>query len=324
MRVLVFVEQRHGRLRASSLEALSAGSLLCGDRSDQLAAVLVGKAVEQLVSELKGRGPGIAFVASDDCLEHYNALSYSRAVERAIHAFSPDAVLGLASPMGRDLFPRLSARLDAGLLTDLIELDQNHGFSGGVKPMYAGKVMATVSYQGEGLKLATLRPNVFPLRSLKSVPSLAKIEVAGLSDERLKAMGVKKGHGNKADLTEAARIISGGRAMGSSDNFELLHKCAQVLQASVGASRAAVDSGYASHDMQVGQTGKTVNPNLYIACGISGMVQHMAGMKTSKVIVAVNKDPDAPIFGVADYGIVGDLFEVIPAMTRKLQGMLDS
>ena len=323
MKVLVFIEQRDGKLKSSSLEALSAAAKLTGDQPDQVAGVLVGKGADALVGDLKGKGANKIYVAAGDELEHYNVYSYSRALEKAVKAFAPDVFLGAATPMGRDLFPRLSARLDAGLLTDLVDINFDDSFSGGVKPMYAGKVLGNVRFHGSGLKMATLRPNVFPVREVSGEANPEALDVSGLVDDRIKTLEVKKGTSDKADLTEAARIISGGRAMGNSDNFKILHECADVLQATVGASRAAVDSGYAGHDMQVGQTGKTVNPGLYIACGISGAIQHMAGMRTSKVIVAINTDPDAPIFSVADYGIVADLFEAVPVLTSKLKALLD-
>ncbi|MCB9228824.1 MAG: electron transfer flavoprotein subunit alpha/FixB family protein [Deltaproteobacteria bacterium] len=324
MKALVFIEQRDGRLKSSSCEALSVAAGLCGDSPGQVAGVLIGRDVAPLVSALKGKGVGKVYVASHDDLEHYNSLSYTRVMERAVSAFQPDVLLGMATPMGRDLFPRLAARLDAGLLTDLTAICDDQDFSGGVKPMYAGKILARVRYQGSGLKMATLRPNVFPLRegAGDAVPEV--LDVSGLKDERLQTIEVRQGRGGQIDLAEATRVISGGRAMGNAENFAVLHACAEVLQAAVGASRAAVDAGYASHDMQVGQTGKTVNPGLYIACGISGAIQHLAGMKTSRVIVAINTDPDAAIFSVADYGIVADLFEAVPLLTEKLRALSDS
>src|SRR5690606_13529804 len=230
---------------------------------------------------------------------------------------------GVASPLGRDVFPRLAARFDAGILTDVISLKAEGDQVVGLKPMFAGKCRAEIATQGSKLNFVTIRSNVFPANKSGQGSAAAKalnVEVPG--NIKLVTKEIRKGAGEKADLTEANFIISGGRALGSADNFKVLHECAEVIGATVGASRAAVDSGFASHSMQVGQTGKTVNPNLYIACGISGSIQHMAGMRTSKVIVAVNTDPDAPIFTIADYGIVADLFEAVPIMTKKFKELL--
>lgn len=321
MKVLAFAEQRDGKLKPAALEALSAGAQLAGEAAN-LAAVVIGKGVENLAHELKGHGADKVYVIEAEACEKYHCPNYTKALEAAVSAFSADVVVGGATPMGKDLFPRLAARASGGLLTDVIELTVNGNGLEALKPMYAGKVLAKVSANADGLKLATVRPNTFsPNKTGQGEASLEKLEVS-FDDSRLSVKEIRKGASEKADLTEAALIISGGRAMANADNFKILHECADVIGATVGASRAAVDSGYAPHDMQVGQTGKTVNPNLYIACGISGSIQHMAGMRTSKVIVAVNTDPDAPIFGIADYGIVADLFEAVPLMTKKLKEIL--
>ncbi|MBI2603151.1 MAG: electron transfer flavoprotein subunit alpha/FixB family protein [Deltaproteobacteria bacterium] len=321
MKVLVFCEQRDGKLKSHSHEALTVAHRLAGKQAGDVAAVLAGSGVASLAGELKGWGAGKVYLAEASQLGHYNPLHYTSAMEQAVKQWQPQLVLGIASPMGRDLFARLSARLKAPLLTDLVEIKDD--MSGGTKPMYAGKVLASVRYKNKGLRLATLRPNVFAATASQGDAQTEALSVS-LADERLlKTLEVRKGKSEKPDLTEAARIVSGGRSLGSADNFAILNECAEVLGATVGASRAAVDSGYARHDMQVGQTGKTVNPNLYIACGISGSIQHMAGMRTSKVIVAVNTDPEAPIFSVATYGIVADLFEAVPLMTKKFKALLD-
>lgn len=323
MKVLVFLEQRDGQLKTSSLEALSVAATLSAGKPENVAAVLCGKAVQGLVPSLRDYGADTVYVAEGAAFELYNALTYTQALATAITVFKPDAVLGIASPMGRDIFPRLAARCDAGLITDLVALEGGAGsFQGGTKPMYAGKVLASVTFAGEGLKMATLRPNVFASQKSAGKASAVPLEVSLPAELRLQTQAIRKGKSQKADLTEAGRIISGGRALGSADHFKILDACAEVVGATVGASRAAVDSGYASHDMQVGQTGKTVNPSLYIACGISGSIQHMAGMRTSKVIVAINTDSEAPIFSVADYGIVADLFEAVPLLTQKLKALL--
>ena len=320
MKILIVADQRSGSLKSSALEIATVASGINGDAS-AVAAVVVGKGVSGLAGELAGYGVDKVFTVEDDSLENYNALNYTAAVQQAIDSFQPELVLGSASPMGRDLFPRLAARNDAGLATDLIALSADGGSLSGTKPMFAGKALAKLSFNGDGVKFATIRPNtVAAEKSEKGAAAGEAIAFSGNQD-RMKTLEIRKGASQKADLTEATRIISGGRAMGSEDAFKILHEAAEPIGATVGASRAAVDSGYAGHDMQVGQTGKTVNPSLYIACGIGGSIQHMAGMRTSKVIVAINTDPEAPIFKVADYGIVADLFEAVPILTEKLKGL---
>lgn len=325
MKVLVFLEQRDQNLKSSAHEALSVAYKIAGS-SENVAGLTVGlDSTDTAAASLAEFGCSTLYTVKESSLQNYNVLGYSAALSKAIDEFKPDVVLGIASPMGRDLFPRVAAKHNAGLLTDLTDVTIDGGnLLGGVKPMYAGKVLAKVSYKGDGIRMATLRPNVFAPE--KNPATLNQVELTSVSwdQEAQKLSELKKGASTKADLTEAGKIISGGRAMASEQNFSILFECAETLDATVGASRAAVDSGYASHDMQVGQTGKTVNPNLYIACGISGSIQHMAGMRTSKTIVAINTDEEAPIFSVADYGVVGDLFEVVPELTKQLKEVLGS
>lgn len=318
MKVLVFIEQRENKLKKSSFEALATARKLAGS-AGEVAALIVGGSVDTLASELKGFGADTCFSVSGNAFHHYNVLNYAAALEQAIKTFAPKLVLGMATPMGRDLFPRLAARFDAGMATDLVDIKAEGGSISGVKPMYAGKCFAELQLQNSELQFVSLRPNVFKGESTgDGAAQLTKLEVSPVSG-KLETVEVRKGKSEKADLTEASTIVSGGRALGSADAFSILHELAESLGATVGASRAAVDAGFAPHDMQVGQTGKTVNPNLYVAAGISGSIQHMAGMRTSKVIVAVNTDPEAPIFKIANYGIVGDLFKVVPALTKKIK-----
>lgn len=322
MKVLVFIEQRDGKMKSSALEALTVGARLAGSPAD-CAAVIVGKGVEALAAQLQGYGADTAYIADDTALERYNPLAYAAAVAEAVKAHNPTVVIGTASPMGRDIFPRLAARLDAAILTDVTAVEVQGDQVVGTKPMYAGKALAKVATQGAKLAFVSVRPNTFAAANTGSgSATVQKLAVANLADSRIKTLEIRKGRSEKPDLTEAALIVSGGRSLGSADNFKILQELADVIGATVGASRAAVDSGYATHDMQVGQTGKTVNPNLYIAAGISGSIQHMAGMRTSKVIVAINTDPEAPIFKVATYGIVADLFKAVPIMTEKLKALV--
>ncbi len=315
MKVLVFIEQRENKLKKASLEALSQARKLAGSAAN-VAAVIVAGSADTIAAELKGHGADTVYAVGG--FEHYNVLNYAAAVQEAIKAFGPNVVLGMATPMGKDLFPRLAARHDSGLATDLIELEANGDKIVGLKPMYSGKAYAKVTFEGGSIQFATLRANVFKADASDGAGAVTKLEVAA-SDAKVKTVEIRKDKSEKVDLTEASVIVSGGRSLGSADAFKILFETADVLGATVGASRAAVDAGYASHEMQVGQTGKTVNPNLYIAAGISGSIQHMAGMRTSKVIVAINTDPEAPIFKIANYGIVADLFQAVPELTKKLK-----
>ncbi len=318
MKVLVFIEQRENKLKKSSLEALATARKIAGS-AGQVAGLIVGGSVDTLASELKGFGADTVYTVSGNAFHHYNVLNYGASLEQAIKTFAPKLILGMATPMGRDLFPRLAARFDAGMATDLVDIKAEGDFVSGLKPMYAGKCFAEIQMQNTELQFVTLRPNVFKGESCgDGQAQVSKLDISPVTG-KLDTLEVRKGKSEKADLTEATFIISGGRALGSADAFSILHECAEPLGATVGASRAAVDAGFAPHDMQVGQTGKTVNPNLYVAAGISGSIQHMAGMRTSKVILAINTDPEAPIFKIANYGIVGDLFQVVPALSKKIK-----
>lgn len=323
MKVLVFIEQRERKIKSSALEALAVGAKMAGSPA-HCAAVVVGHQLdESVLAKLKGYGSDTIYVADLPEFNLYNPLLYAAAIESAIKTFQADVIVSMASPMGRDLMPRLAARFDGAIVSDITAFETVGGKMQAVKPMYAGKTLAKVTLQDQTKQFVSLRPNVFKAEPTGTGASQVHKLTVSLPTVGLKTLEIRKGASEKVDLTEASRIISGGRSLASAENFKILNELADVMGASVGASRAAVDSGYASHDMQVGQTGKTVNPNLYIACGISGSIQHMAGMRTSKVIVAVNTDPEAPIFKIASYGIVADLFKVVPLMTTKMKKLLE-
>jgi electron transfer flavoprotein alpha subunit len=237
------------------------------------------------------------------------------ALALAIDAYKLDVLLGVASASGKDTIARVASMRRAPLVQDCLHID----FSSGIvkKSHFSGRTVATIKLKGAPWVLS-MRPYSFPEAPEQSVAEVVEFQPSLQDTGRLKIITVKSGASRGADICEAEIIISGGRALGSAENFQILKGCAEKLGASVGASRAAVDAGYASHAMQVGQTGKTVSPKLYIACGISGSIQHFAGMKTAKVIVAINNDPEAPIMNKCDYGLVGDLFEVVPALTKAL------
>jgi electron transfer flavoprotein alpha subunit len=320
MNILVFCEQSNKELKASFKEALSIAQRISGGEVGNISAVVLGESSKETLKSLSLYGASIVYSISDPGLNLYHADNYAYALNMAIQKAKAEVVVGMASSVGRDVFPKLAARLDAGLITDATEvLVENNVLMGAIKPMYAGKSFAQQMFTEDvNLKILCCRQNTYPVKEQK-----VDLELIDLSFEpvasNIKTEKITAGQTQAADLTEAQYIISGGRSLGSAENFSILKECAETIGASVGASRAAVDAGYASHSMQVGQTGKTVNPTLYIACGISGAIQHMAGMKTSKVIVAINKDPEAAIFSVADYGIVADIFEAVPLLTKKLK-----
>jgi electron transfer flavoprotein alpha subunit len=284
----------------------------------------VGHQIESLAAELDGYGAQKIFVCESEALANYSNEGYTKAIADLAKAHNPAILLGGATALGRDLFPRVAARLQTGLASDCLGLDlDDGGLLVAERPIFAGKVMVDTVTPEARPQMAALRPNVLPVPEKgEGKAEIEKVAVE-LNPQDLKAVikEVVKTAGEKIDLTEASVIVAGGRGMANKENFKILEELAAAFGegAVVGASRSAVDSDFVSHDIQVGQTGKVVNPNLYIACGISGSIQHLAGMRTSKFIVAINKDPEAPIFQVADYGIVDDLFKVVPLLTEEVK-----
>jgi electron transfer flavoprotein alpha subunit len=318
--ILVFIEQRNGSPRKASLEALSEARRLASGATLPVNAVLVGHGIGTRAAELGKYGAGKVFVADEERLARYSAEGYAAAVRAAAEKCEPGAVFMAATALGRDLSGRLAARLGWGCLADVVKLTMEGGAVVTTRPVYSGKALATADGAGKPV-VVTLRPNVFPAEvgEGKAEPE-ALPQVSGALRAVVKEILAKEG--GELDVAEADVIVSGGRGIKGPENFALIRDLAKLLGAAVGASRAVVDAGWIDHAHQVGQTGKVVSPSLYIACGVSGAIQHLAGMSSSKVIVAINKDPEAPIFKVADYGIVGDLFQVVPAFideVRKLK-----
>lgn len=323
--VWIIAEQREGKLKKVSFELLTIGRKLASKISQPLATLLVGYEVEKLAEELDGYGAEKIFVCDDETLKDYSNEGYTKAIADLVKLHQPSILLGGATAQGKDLLPRVAARLQTGLASDCVGLEINQeGHLVAKRPMYAGKVLVDTITPEARPQMAALRPNVLevekPNESKKAEIEKVKVEVKP-DDLRAVIKELVKTAGEKVDLTEASVIVSGGRGMKSGENFKILEELASTLgeATTVGASRSAVDSGFAPHDIQVGQTGKVVNPSLYIACGISGAIQHLAGMRTSKCIVAINKDPDAPIFQVADFGIVADLFTAVPLLTEEIK-----
>lgn len=322
--VWIITEQKEEKLKKISFELLGIGKKLAEKTGGLLSALLLGHGIEDLAAELDGYGASKIFICDSEALKDYSNEGYTRAIVDLVKVHNPSVLLGGATALGKDLYPRVAARLQTGLASDCVGLEINdEGLLLAERPMFAGKVMVDTITPEARPQMACLRPNILPVPEKGSEKAeIEKVAVElQLQDLRATIKEMVKTAGEKIDLTEASVIVSGGRGMGNKENFKVLEELASAFGegATVGASRSAVDSDFAPHDWQVGQTGKVVNPNLYIACGISGAIQHLAGMRTSKYIVVINKDPEAPIFQVADYGIVDDLFKIVPLLTEEVK-----
>jgi electron transfer flavoprotein alpha subunit len=319
--VLVVAEAQDGALKKIGFELIGEGKRIADKMGGRVEAVVLGHDVADILGPLGHHGAEKVYVADDPVLANYTAEGYASVLARLIKETEPTLVLIGATTQGKDLAPRLAARLAVGLASDCTGFEVQDGEFYITRPIYAGKAIATVT-QATRPYMATVRPNIFaPPEPDTSHDAAVENIPADIGDIRANVVDMMKEAGERIELTEAGIIVSGGRGLKAPENFTLMEELAEVLGAAVGASRAAVDAGWKEHSYQVGQTGKVVTPTLYIACGISGAIQHLAGMKTSKYIVAVNKDPDAPIFKVADYGIVGDLFKVVPVLIEEFKKM---
>jgi electron transfer flavoprotein alpha subunit len=321
MVILVFTEQRESKIKKSSFEAVSAAHKLAGELGGTSVALVVGSGVDGIAGDLGAYGASRVIVVDSPRLEKYSNAAYAKVIAEVAKKEQAAIVVLPASQMGKDLAPRVAVKLNAGLAADCIALRVENGDVIATRPVFAGKTLLDVRVKTP-VKIFTLRPNVFAAARNGQGAAVEKMDVP-LEEKDFSAtateMSVATG---RPDVTEADIIVSGGRGLKGPENFHLVEELADVLGAGVGASRAVVDAGWRPHDEQVGQTGKTVSPTMYVACGISGAVQHLAGMSSSKYIVAINKDKDAPIFQVADYGIVGDVFEILPELTTQLKQTL--
>ncbi len=320
--VWIVAEQRDGAFRKVSFEIASAARKLADELGEEVCAILLGSGIEGIAGELGKYGVDKVYVADDAAFEPYTTDAHAAAVTKIVKENDPSILLLSASVQGKDLSSGLVGKLATGMATDCVEVKIADGAMVAVRPMYAGKCFGEIVVSGSP-QMASLRPNVFPADESAKAGEVVKFD-AGLSADELKTkvLEVQKDTSGKVDLTEAEIIVSGGRGIKGSDEFKVVEELADVIGATVGASRAAVDAGWRPQSDQVGQTGKIVSPNLYVACGISGAIQHLAGMSSSKYIVAINKDPDAPIFARADYGIVDDLFKVVPEVTKAAKALL--
>ena len=344
--IWVFAEQRAGKIMPVALELIGEGYRLSREigGDSKVCALLMGSKVDHLVNDLYAYGADLVYVADHLLLEKYTTDGYAKVMTDAINEFKPEIVLYGATHIGRDLAPRVAARLDTGLTADCTRLDIDTGnymdylegnttasLSGlsrddgnkGLKqtrPAFGGNLMATIVTPRTRPQMSTVRPGVMTKREKNSCVIGQKVDInvqLTKEDIGIEVIEIVKAAKEIVSLTDAKIICSGGRGLGDASGFDLIKQFADKVGGVVGSSRAAVDSGWIDHSHQVGQTGTTVKPNIYFACGISGAIQHLAGMQTSDIIVAINKDPDAPIFEVADYGIVGDLYKVIPQLIAE-------
>ncbi|MBL7202947.1 MAG: electron transfer flavoprotein subunit alpha/FixB family protein [Desulfobacteraceae bacterium] len=323
--VWTIAEQRDGEIRKITYEIVSEGRRLADVLGQELTVILLGSNIREKAAGLGQYGADKVLVADDSRLEPYTTDAYVSVISELVKANDPQILILGGSVQGKDLAARLAASLDVGMAQDCTAFAVEDGNLVATRPIYAGKAYAKVTFENSLPQMAAARPKVMSINEPDASRSAEVIDASFTLDDgdlKTKVVDVAKDESGKVDLTEADKIVSGGRGMKDPENYKILEELADLIGASVGASRAAVDAGWRPHTDQVGQTGKVVSPNLYIACGISGAIQHLAGMSTSKVIVAINKDEDAPIFQKADYGVVADLFDVVPALTEEVKKYL--
>ena len=316
-KILAVLEQREGLIKRSSFEAVNVAANLAKDFNTSAEAVIVGDTISNLNEISKFGIQKITHLKNSE-LSNYSTSGYTEAISNFVKEQGFEILILSNTAFGKDLAPHLSVKLDAGCIVDCINLSVSGNEVICSRPTYAGKALVDVKLL-RSKKVITIRPNVFKAQITENA-NPAEVVVKEITSVNLKSKVTefKKAEG-KLDVSEADIIVSGGRGIKGPENYHLIEELADALGAAVGASRAVVDAGWRSHNEQVGQTGKTVSPTLYVACGISGAIQHLAGMSSSKFIVAINKDKDAPIFSIADYGITGDLFEVLPALTNEIK-----
>lgn len=320
MKALVLAEAREGVLRNVSFEAIAAAKQL----TDDVTAVVIGEDVKALANELAEYGAGRVLVVEDVRLKHYTPDGYGQVLRQLIDQESPDLIVLGHTALGKDIAPKLAARLDAGLISDVVSIEGSGKDAEFVRPIYSGKAFEKVKFK-DSVMFFTIRPNnIDALPRTNGASASIETPSVELKDLSMIVKEVVRKATGKVDLAEAKVIVAGGRGVKSEDGFKPLEELAELLGGAVGASRGACDADYCDYALQIGQTGKVVTPDLYIACGISGAIQHLAGMSNAKVIVAINKDPEANIFTVADYGIVGDLFDVVPLLTEEFRKHLVS
>ena len=315
-KVLAIIEQREGIIKKISFETISVGLSLAKDLNMEFEALAIGSEIEGL-ADLGNYGAAKITHLKNNDLHNFSSSAYSDLISNFAKESDVKVIIFGNTSFGNELAPRVSVKLNSACIVDCVNLNVESGEVVATRPVYAGKAFIKSKLNSE-VKIFTIRANVFKAEQTASQnPEIKVVEITN-PNLRTKVVSYKKSEG-KLDVAEANIIVSGGRGMKGPENFHLIESLAEVLGAAVGASRAVVDAGWRPHNEQVGQTGKTVSPSLYVACGISGAIQHLAGMSSSKYIVAINKDKDAPIFSVADYGIAGDVFEVLPVLTEEIK-----
>ncbi len=320
--IWVFIEHHNGLIRKVSLELLYQAKIIAETSGDPVIAVVLGKDISSVADTAGTYGADKVIMVDDEKLENYTTGAYTSVMNKLAREEEPQAILLGNTAVGKDLAPRLAHRLGGGMASDCTGMERDEkDYLRFTRPIYGGKAFSELTITSKPI-VATIRPNTFPSGAPDPTHQAEMVKADAVIDgDDLRAIvkEVVLAASLRPELIEAEIIISGGRGMKGPENFALLEECADTIGAAVGASRAAVDAGWREQKFQVGQTGKTVSPTLYIACGISGAIQHVAGMGSSKVIVAINKDPDANIFTLADYGIVGDLFEIVPLLTEEFK-----
>jgi electron transfer flavoprotein alpha subunit/NAD-dependent dihydropyrimidine dehydrogenase PreA subunit len=321
--IWVFAEQREGKLAPVALELLGKAQEIAGQLHQEVSALLLGSQVSALADTLIKHGAEKVFLVEHSALKDYRTIAYTEVVEELVKRYKPNILLMGATHLGRDLAPRLSRRVGVGLTADCTELtiDPDEGILLQTRPAFGGNVMATIANRYSRPQMATVRPGVMEPRPRPENKGDVISQEVSLSEERIgsKVLEMVREERKGVNLADAKVIVAGGRGIGEADGFRVVEELAAALGGEVAGTRVAVEEGWIPADRQVGQTGQSVRPELYIACGISGAIQHRAGMMNSRYIIAINKDPRAPIFQVADWGIVGDLSEVVPEMIRQLK-----
>lgn len=325
--VWVFCEQRKGIVQPISYELLGEGRKLADKRKSRLCAVLLGDGMDGKINELYARGAEVVYYADSPKLKYYQDEPYTNVLVNLIHEYKPEIFLCGATTVGRSLISRVAVKINTGLTADCtgLDIDMEKGLLMQTRPAFGGNIMATIITPNHRPQMATVRHKVMKEAAVnKSLKGklIKKTYDDSLYETRAKLIDIVEEIEETVNLAEADIIVSGGRGLGCPENFSIIRDLAKVLNGAVGSSRSAVDAGWIPYSHQVGQTGKTVCPKVYIACGISGQIQHLIGMQSSKIIIAINKDPDAPIFKVATYGIVGDILEIVPALTKEFKALL--
>jgi len=322
MKILAFAEQRNNKFKKSSFEVVRTARTIADQTDGEVIALVIGDQVQTIASELGGYGAQRVLAVQQPKLEKYSSTAYSKIIAEVLKKEQGSVVLLSATAMGKDCAPRVAVKLDAGMGSDCIVLKVEGENIIATRPVYGGKALADIKINS-AVKVFTLRPNVFPAGISSGTAVRVEVVDIPLIDSDFTSLAVETIQASgKLDVAEADIIVSGGRGLKAAENFKMIEDLAGAIGGAVGASRAVVDAGWRPHSEQVGQTGKTVSPSLYVAVAISGAIQHLAGMSSSKYIVAINKDKDAPIFQTADYGIVADAFEIVPALTQEINKLL--